>query len=121
MFCRNCGKELSDKAVACIGCGMNPKDGVAHCPACGAETKDRQVICTACGISLKGGTSDGWSTGAYIGLLVLSFFVPIFGWIYGGIQVKNATPNSKRKSQAWHFVISGIAGGILNIILMAAG
>ncbi|MGQ0593036.1 MAG: zinc-ribbon domain-containing protein [Gammaproteobacteria bacterium] len=21
MFCRNCGKELSDKAVACIRCG----------------------------------------------------------------------------------------------------
>ncbi|MFI3220858.1 MAG: NINE protein [Methylococcales bacterium] len=53
MFCRNCGKELSDKAVACIGCGMNPHDATAHCPACGAETNDKQVMCVKCGVGLS--------------------------------------------------------------------
>ena len=61
MFCRNCGKALSDKAVACIGCGMNPHDGNANYPACGVATKDKQVICTACGGSLQGGTA--WTMG----------------------------------------------------------
>ena len=113
MFCRNCGKELSDKAVACIGCGMNPHEGNAHCPACGVATKDNQIVCTACGSSLKGSSTDGWSTGPYIGLLVLSFIIPLVGWIYGGIQIKNAAEGSQRKNQAWHFVIAGIVGFVV--------
>jgi hypothetical protein len=121
MFCRHCGKELSEKAVACIGCGMNPRDGMEHCPACGGKTRDKQLICTTCGASLDGGNSDGWSAGAYAGLLVLSFVIPIFGWIYGGIQANKAAPGSKRKSQAWHFVFSGIAGLVFNLIAIAAG
>ena len=120
MFCRDCGKELSDKAVACIGCGMNPNDGNSHCPACGSNTKDKQVICTACGASLQGGISDGWSTGAYIGLLILSFLIPIFAFIFGAIQINKSNPDSKRKNQAWHYVYAGIGGVILNILFMAA-
>ncbi len=116
MFCRNCGKELSDKAIACIGCGMNPKGGNAHCPSCGAETKEKQIICTACGGSLKGSSSDVWSTGAYIGFIVLSVIIPLFGWIYGGIHMKNAADGSQRKKQAWHFVIAGIVGFVLAVI-----
>ncbi len=117
MFCRNCGKKLSDKAVACIGCGMNPKGGNVHCPLCGAETKAQQIICTQCGGSLKGTSSDEWSTGVYIGLLVLSFVIPLFGWIYGGIQVKQSAEGSKRKKQAWHFVIAGIVSGVIGAIM----
>ena len=119
MFCRNCGKELSDKAVACIGCGMNPRDGATHCPVCGVATKDKQIVCTACGSSLKGSSGDGWDIGPYIGLLVLSFLIPFVGWIYGGIKVKNSTEGSQRKSQAWHFVIAGIFGFIFNIVLLS--
>lgn len=122
MFCRSCGKELSDKAVACIGCGMNPKSGIEHCPLCGAATKAQQIICTQCGGSLKGkgSSGDGWSTGAYIGLLVLSFVIPLFGWIYGGMQVRQSVEGSKRKKQAWHFVISGIVSAVIGIILRIA-
>jgi len=94
MFCKNCGKELSDKAEACIGCGMLPKDGTAHCPTCGAETKDKQVICTACGSSLKSGYTDGWSPTllrfsiAYAWSMALFFLVvivvlPINQWLLG--------------------------------------
>jgi len=95
---------------------MDPKNGSAHCPACGAETKDRQVICTACGVSIKGSSVE-WSTGAYIGLLLLSLIIPLFSWIYGGIKVNNSAPNSKRKSQAWHYIIAGFIGLFLNVIL----
>ncbi|MFI3220857.1 MAG: hypothetical protein QX189_17345 [Methylococcales bacterium] len=117
MFCRNCGKELSDKAVACTGCGMNPHDGASYCPACGGETKDKQIICIACGGDLadKGNNTEVWSTGAYIGLIALSAFIPLVGFIYGGIQVNKATKDSKRQIQAWHFVIAGIVGFVLYV------
>lgn len=61
-----------------------------------------------------------WSTGAYIGLLVVSLLLPPFGWIYGGIQAGKASEGSRRKNQAWHYVIAGVAGFLLNILLMAA-
>lgn len=120
MFCRNCGKELPEQAVACIGCGMNPKEGSKHCPACGETTEEKQIICTACGGSLEQSNSTGWSTGAYIGLIILSFLLPIFGWIYGGIKANKAPPESKQKKQAWHFIYAGIAAFVINIMLMGA-
>ena len=112
MFCRNCGKELSDKAVACTGCGMNPHDATAHCPACGTETKDKQVVCIACGVGLEVSNSDTWSTGAYIGWLALSFFIPLFGFVYGGIHFNKAAKDSKRKNQALHFIIAAGIGSL---------
>ena len=120
MFCRNCGKELIDKAVACVGCGMDPHDGTAHCPACGVVTKDKQIMCTSCGVALKAGRSTAWSTGAYVGLLILSFLLPPFGWIFGGIQANKAGEGSDRKRQAWHFVIAGFAGLVLNLMIMGS-
>ena len=80
-------------------------------------------MCTACGSALtQTRASDNakpeWSTGAYIGLMVVSFLLPPFGWIFGGIQVGKAPEGSKRKSQAWQYVIAGIAGFILNLFLM---
>ena len=74
------------------------------------EKKYKQVICTACGASLEGGITDGWSTGAYIGLLALSFFIPVFGWIYGGIQVGKFRPDSKRKNRLGIIYYLGLPG-----------
>ena len=118
MFCRNCGKELVEQAVACIGCGMNPKEGNHNCPGCGEKTEETQIICTACGGSLAQENSAGWSTRAYIGLLVLSITIPIFGWIYGGIKASKASPDSKRKQQAKDYIYAGFAGLVFNLILM---
>jgi len=118
MFCRTCGKELPAQAVACIGCGMNPKDGNKHCPSCGESTEEKQIICTACGGSLEAENSAGWSDGAYIGLLILSFLLPIFGWIFGGIKASKALPESKQKKQAWHYIYAGFGGLVLNLMIM---
>lgn len=54
MYCRNCGNEVNDKAVACIKCGFNPHSEKNFCPSCGVETNPNQVICTKCGVSLGG-------------------------------------------------------------------
>lgn len=53
MYCRNCGKELSEKAVACPSCGFDPRTENNFCPECGVETNEKQVICINCGIDLK--------------------------------------------------------------------
>jgi len=29
MFCRNCGKQIDDKAVICVGCGVPVKPGAS--------------------------------------------------------------------------------------------
>ena len=114
MFCRNCGKQLLPNAVACISCGLNPHYGRANCPACGVRTKGEQIICTSCGSSLK--SRKGLPTGLYIVVLILSFIMPIVGFIYGGIQIKNAPKGSQKRSQAWHFVIAGAVAVVLYFI-----
>jgi len=89
VFCRNCGKELSDKAVACMGCGMIPKDGTAHCPSCGVETKDKQVICTACGASLKSDGTDGGPPIARRFLLSFAWTLAVFILLIMSTQPRN--------------------------------
>jgi len=89
MFCKNCGKEISDKAVACVGCGMSPKEGRAHCANCGAETKEKQVICTVCGSSLKQGFTDGWPPVAMRFLISFAWTLVFFILIIMGTQTQN--------------------------------
>lgn len=54
MFCRNCGKEVTDNAIACMGCGCDPRKGSRFCPNCGTEVNANQIVCTKCGVSLDG-------------------------------------------------------------------
>lgn len=53
MYCKNCGKEVNENAVACINCGVPPLAEKHFCHECGVETKENQVICIKCGISLE--------------------------------------------------------------------
>ena len=53
MYCKNCGNELNENAVACLKCGCDPKKGNKNCSSCGVETNPNQVICVKCGGSLK--------------------------------------------------------------------
>jgi len=64
MFCRNCGKEVSEQAVMCVSCGVPPKKGTSFCQNCGAETPSSAEICTKCGVKLVGGEGEGkdWLT-----------------------------------------------------------
>lgn len=52
MYCRNCGKEVDDKAVACIHCGVPPKLEKKFCGNCGVTTDPNQVLCTSCGVAI---------------------------------------------------------------------
>ncbi len=53
MYCRNCGKELTDLAEICVQCGAKPKSGDKFCQNCGAETGPSAEICTKCGVRSK--------------------------------------------------------------------
>jgi TM2 domain-containing membrane protein YozV len=52
MFCRNCGNQVDDRAIACTKCGANPRDGGSFCQNCGKPTAANAVICTSCGVGL---------------------------------------------------------------------
>jgi uncharacterized RDD family membrane protein YckC/ribosomal protein L40E len=56
MYCRNCGKELTDLAEICIQCGAKPKSGDKYCQNCGAETEPSAEICVKCGVRVKSTT-----------------------------------------------------------------
>lgn len=53
MFCRNCGTQLDDQAVACIKCGASPSVGVSYCWHCGKSTTPNAVVCVSCGVGLS--------------------------------------------------------------------
>lgn len=48
-YCRNCGLEVSRKAVACPGCGCKPTSPGLFCKGCGIRMKSRALVCTDCG------------------------------------------------------------------------
>lgn len=66
MFCRNCGKEISDNAAICM-----------HCGAWTTEEQNAVVEKEA-------------KNGMAIAGFVCSFFVPILGWVFGGIGLKKS-------------------------------
>ena len=53
MYCRNCGKQIDDKAVVCPACGVGPKAERKFCPNCGEATQANQIMCVHCGTSLS--------------------------------------------------------------------
>ncbi|TAL40629.1 MAG: NINE protein [Methylovulum sp.] len=79
MYCRNCGNEVSEKAVMCVNCGTPPKAGDKFCYNCKAESTPNATICMKCGVSLKGenpiqGEGKDWLT-----TLLLCFFLGFLG------------------------------------------
>lgn len=79
MYCRNCGNEVSEKAIMCVACGTPPKAGDKYCHNCKAESTPGAAICMKCGVSLKlenpiDGEGKDWLTA-----VLLCFFLGVFG------------------------------------------
>jgi TM2 domain-containing membrane protein YozV len=79
MFCRNCGKQIHEKAIACPGCGVPPLLEHNYCPHCGAETAQYQSMCIKCGGSLGGVGAAGSGSNDKIAAALLAIFVGCFG------------------------------------------
>jgi TM2 domain-containing membrane protein YozV/RNA polymerase subunit RPABC4/transcription elongation factor Spt4 len=58
MFCRNCGQEVSENAVACPKCGVPPRSQRKFCNQCGSATQPEQVMCVKCGVALGAGSGS---------------------------------------------------------------
>jgi len=77
MYCRNCGKEVDDKAVACPGCGVPPRLERKFCFNCGTATQPNQAICTKCGVAL--GAEGGSGTKSKVAAGLLGIFLGALG------------------------------------------
>jgi RNA polymerase subunit RPABC4/transcription elongation factor Spt4 len=53
MYCRNCGKEVNEKAEICVNCGVRPLAEKKFCQECGVVTNPNQELCIKCGVRLK--------------------------------------------------------------------
>jgi len=79
MYCRNCGNEVSEKAVMCVACGTPPKAGNKYCDNCKAETSPNTTICMKCGVSLKGDNPINGEGKDWLTTLLLCFFLGALG------------------------------------------
>lgn len=85
MHCRNCGKEIDNKAVVCVHCGVPPKAEKKFCNNCGVSTNANQAICTSCGVSLAGSGKKSKSTALLLSLFfgtvgAHKFYMGSWGW-----------------------------------------
>ena len=53
MYCKNCGNQLPEGAMACTACGFAAGTGANYCANCGAELNEGAEVCTACGVAVK--------------------------------------------------------------------
>lgn len=58
IYCRNCGKQVHEKAIACPTCGVPPRLERKFCFNCGVSTQANQVMCTKCGCALPNITTS---------------------------------------------------------------
>ena len=93
MFCRECGKEVRDNAVACLSCGVRPRDGVNYCQECGSPTNVDQFVCVKCGVNLSSSFRNIILNKKILPsnppkkpvlALILSFFIMGLGQVYLG-------------------------------------
>jgi len=79
MYCRNCGNEVSEKAIMCVACGTPPKAGSKFCYNCKAETVPDAAICMKCGVSLKNESQTDGEGKDWLTTVLLCFFLGVFG------------------------------------------
>lgn len=51
MYCKNCGAEINENAVACMSCGFAKGTGNRFCANCGQEVTPGAAFCVNCGAS----------------------------------------------------------------------
>ena len=94
MFCRNCGKEVNEQAVACLGCGVHPLLENKHCPNCGAPTQANQILCVNCGVGLASTMPEPGTVGNKSGVHYVTSGAHralrigvVLSWVFGIISV----------------------------------
>ncbi len=86
MFCKNCGNEIKEKDEFCSKCGTPITEKNDSAEVSKEEKVDKN------GMAIAG--------------FVCSFFIPILGWVFGGIGMARA---NKRNGKGMGFSIAAIA------------
>lgn len=132
--CRECGKEMSDRAKLCPNCGI--ENNFMFCPECDKQLSRKANMCPGCGYSFErnierksnnlGLAIAGFVCSAVSLLLINPFgILSILGIIFGGIAVST---NKKENGEAWKavwsyknkargFGLGGLCGGICSLVL----
>ena len=92
MFCTHCGKEMCDEAYVCTNCG---------CLLQGDFVVERQE-----GVNESTQEEQPQTNGIAVAGFICSFFIPLLGWIFGGIGLARA---NKRNGVGKGFSIAAIA------------
>lgn len=50
MYCKTCGKEISEVQAICLGCGCEKGTGTKYCANCGAVLNVNAAVCLTCGL-----------------------------------------------------------------------
>jgi RNA polymerase subunit RPABC4/transcription elongation factor Spt4 len=79
MYCRNCGNEVSEKAIMCVACGTPPKAGDKFCHNCKAESTPGAAMCMKCGVSLKHDNQIDGEGKDWLTTVLLCFFRGVCG------------------------------------------
>ena len=95
MFCTNCGKELHDEAVFCPACGVP-----THNMAMVKKNAPQQEQPKGNGMAVAG--------------FVCSFFIPILGWVFGGIGLARA---NKRNGKGLGLSVAAIVIASVNFLV----
>ena len=78
-----------------------------YCSKCGEEIFDEAVVCPHCGVATKAQKQEQEEEGNGIAIagFVCSFFMPILGWVFGGIGLSRA---KKRNGKGKGFATASI-------------
>ena len=96
MYCKNCGNELNENAVACMNCGFGKGTGDRFCSNCGSEINPGAAICIKCGAAVNA-VAAGTEEKSKLVAVLLAFFV-------GGIGIHD-------------FYLGYTKNGVIKIIL----
>ena len=123
MYCKHCGKEVDKDAAFCSHCGGRLKEDVEEkrtslddvwdeTPAQEFAQADAsaQAQPQAQPQSAQGEKENGMAIAGF----VCSFFVPVLGWVFGGIGLSKAL---KRGGKGKGFAIAALAIATGNFLL----
>lgn len=94
-----------------------------YCTKCGKELMDEAVICPHCGCAIESAEkTKNESNWMPIAGFVCSFFIPILGWIFGGLGLKKSKElydDKGKKFSIAALIISSVVFIINFIVLMS--
>ncbi len=111
MFCRNCGAEINENAVACMNCGFAKGTGEKFCATCGKEVNPGAAVCVNCGSALKKVAAANGEQKSKLVAVLLAFFL-------GGIGIHDFYLGYNKNGiiKIVLTVCTGIGGGIWALV-----